>query len=121
MSASRPTLCAGLVVGLLLAAPAAEARFGKKSADTSSSKDDDKDSRVHEASPIKPSRTHEASSYTPPDDDDDDCCDAPAPVYQRSGPSYSARLYGDTPTYSSSEDESAELAAMAVRSQPPRA
>ncbi|MCY1030366.1 hypothetical protein OV207_02775 [Corallococcus sp. BB11-1] len=116
MSASRPTLCAGLVVGLLLAAPAAEARFGKKSAPSSDSKDD-KDSRVHAASPITPRSTHEASSYTPPadDDDGDDCCDT-------SGPSYTQRLYGDAPTYSSSalsDDEARELADMAVRSRPP--
>ncbi|RYZ42611.1 MAG: hypothetical protein EOO71_07070 [Myxococcaceae bacterium] len=116
MSASRPTLCAGLVVGLLLAAPSAEARFGKKSADSSDSKDDDKGSRVHEASAIQPSRVHEASSYTPPEDEDedDDCCAT------SSGPSYSERLYPDAPTYASSEGESAELAAVAVRSLPPR-
>lgn len=112
MSSFRPALCAGLVAGLLLAAPAAEARFGKKSADSSDSKDD---AKVHKATPIQPSTTHAASAISD-DDDDDDCCDVPAP-------SYSARLYDDAPvaassTLSASEEE--ELAAMAVRSAGPR-
>lgn len=112
MSSFRPALCAGLVTGLLLVAPAAEARFGKKSADSSSSKDDDKGgSKVHEATPIQPRSTHAASS--PSDDgEDDDCCDTPAP-------SYSARYDSDAPG-ALSTDEERELAAIAVRGLAPR-
>ncbi|RKH49045.1 hypothetical protein [Corallococcus llansteffanensis] len=116
MSSFRPALCAGLVTGLLLLAPAAEARFGKKTADTSDSKGD---AKVHEATPIQPRSTHAASSPSDDDDDDDaddDCCDTP-------GPSYTARLYGDAPVVSSSSlstSEEQELADMAVRNLAPR-
>ncbi|WP_158619999.1 hypothetical protein [Corallococcus sicarius] len=113
MSSFRPALCAGLVTGLLLVAPAAEARFGKKTADTSDSKGD---AKVHKATPIQPSTPHEASAISDDDDADDDCCDSPAP-------SYSAHLYDDAPGASSSTlslTEEQELAAMAVRNVPPR-
>ncbi|NOK13244.1 hypothetical protein, partial [Corallococcus exercitus] len=93
-SAFRPALCATFAAGLLLAAPAAEARFGKKSSGTSDSKkdDDDKGSKVHAATPIRSSARDEAPSYSPPPSDDDDCCDT-APAYSRS--SYSAESYGE--------------------------
>ncbi|RKG99360.1 hypothetical protein [Corallococcus carmarthensis] len=91
MSTFRPALCATFAAGLLLAAPAAEARFGKKASGTSDSKkDDDKDSKkVHAATPIQSRR--EAPSRPAPSRDDDCCYTAPA----RSRPSYSARIYGD--------------------------
>ncbi|GMU05227.1 hypothetical protein ASNO1_14790 [Corallococcus caeni] len=92
VSAFRPALCATFAAGLLLAAPAAEARFGKKSSDSSgSTKDDDKGSKVHAATPIRSSSQDEAPSYSPPPSDDD-CCDT-APAYSRS--SYSAESYGE--------------------------
>ncbi|WP_375755981.1 hypothetical protein [Corallococcus exercitus] len=92
MSAFRPALCATFAAGLLLAAPAAEARFGKKSSDTSDSKkDDDKGSKVHAATPIRSSPREEAPSRPPPSRDDD-CCDT-APSRGRA--SYSARIHGD--------------------------
>nr|WP_242589086.1 hypothetical protein [Corallococcus macrosporus] len=86
-------MCATFAAGLLLAAPAAEARFGKKSPDTSDSKkdDDDKGSQVHAATPIRSGSRDEAPSRPPPSRDDD-CCDA-APSRGRA--SYSARIYGD--------------------------
>ncbi|MHA7627515.1 hypothetical protein [Corallococcus sp. M7] len=85
MSAFRPALCATFAAGLLLAASPAEARFGKKSPDTSENKKDDKKrddrgSKVHAATPIRSSSRSESRSYRP------------AP---RERPSYSARIYGD--------------------------
>jgi hypothetical protein len=92
MSSFRPALCASLTAALLLAAPAAEARFGKKS----SGSDDAKPSRVHAATPIQAS-----------DDDDDAPSYTPPPRYS-SSPSYSARLYGEAIV------AAAELTALAV-------
>lgn len=90
MSAFRPALCATFAAGLLLAASPAEARFGKKSSDTSENKkdkDDDKgSSRVHAATPVVRSGSRSDSysySYSRP---------SPPPRYR---PSYSAHLYGD--------------------------
>lgn len=86
-------------MGLLLAAPAAEARFGKKSPDSSGNKkDDDTGSRVHAATPIQSDRPHEASAYTPPPpppDDDDDCCDVPSSSSSYVSPGYSEASYGE--------------------------
>ncbi|MBN1207685.1 MAG: hypothetical protein JXB05_22665 [Myxococcaceae bacterium] len=48
MSVTRAVLCAGLVLGTLLAASPAEARFGKRSAPSEEKKDD----KVHEATPV---------------------------------------------------------------------
>ncbi|RKG67387.1 hypothetical protein D7V80_16385 [Corallococcus sp. CA054B] len=90
MSAFRPALCAAFAAGLLLAAPAAEARFGKRSSGTS---DDTGAKKIHAATPIRSSSQDDAPSDTPPPSgDDDDCCDtAPA----SSPPSYSAHAYGE--------------------------
>ncbi|NBD10311.1 hypothetical protein [Corallococcus silvisoli] len=96
MPSFSPALRAGVAVGLLLAAPAAEARFGKKSPDSSDNKkDDDTGSRVHAATPIQPDRPHEASAYTPPPppDNDDDCCDVPSSSYV--SPGYSEASYSE--------------------------
>nr|WP_242543609.1 hypothetical protein [Corallococcus sp. NCSPR001] len=69
-----------------MAASPAEARFGKKSPDTSENKkddakrDDDRSSKVHAATPIRSSSRSESRSYRSP---------------PRERPSYSAHLYGD--------------------------
>ncbi|RKH70016.1 hypothetical protein [Corallococcus aberystwythensis] len=111
MSTFRPALCATFAAGLLLAAPAAEARFGKKSPDTSDSKkDDDKGgSKVHAATPIRSGSRDEAPSRPAPSRDDDCCYSAPA----RSRPSYSARIHGDAVL------AAAELLTIAVEASDP--
>jgi hypothetical protein len=58
----RSLLCVGLVAGLLLAAPEAEARFGKRSKSSSSSSSN-KGSKVHDATPV---------GQDSDDDDDED-------------------------------------------------
>ncbi|WP_223641384.1 hypothetical protein [Corallococcus sp. EGB] len=88
MSAFRPALCATFAASLLLAAAPAEARFGKKSPDTSENKNEDKKrddrredrgSRVHAATPVRSSSYNEPHAYRPPPP----------------RPSYTAHIYGD--------------------------
>ncbi len=59
----RSLLCVGLVAGLLLAAPEAEARFGKRSKSSSSSDSSNK-GKVHDATPV--------GQDSDDDDEDDD-------------------------------------------------
>ncbi|RKG85069.1 hypothetical protein D7W82_20630 [Corallococcus sp. CA049B] len=89
MSAFRPALCAAFAASLLLAASPAEARFGKKSSDTSENKKedkkrdgkrDDRGSRVHAATPVRSGSRSEAHYTRPP---------------PRDRPSYSTRIHGD--------------------------
>ncbi|CAM4429398.1 hypothetical protein [Corallococcus exiguus] len=93
MSAFRPALCATFAAGLLLAAAPAEARFGKKSSDSSENKKEDKKrdskrdtqrdnrgSQFHAATPIRSNSRYETHSYR----------SAP-----RDRPSYSAHIYGN--------------------------
>jgi hypothetical protein len=104
MPSFRPALCASLTAALLLAAPAAEARFGKKSADTSSrkdSKDDDRPAKVHTARPVQASDRRDTSE--------------PAPRYTYTGPSTSERLYD----VGNAIVATAELAALVAASSEP--
>jgi hypothetical protein len=106
VSAFRPALCAAFAASLLLAASPAEARFGKKSSDTSDNKkdrDDDKGSsrgsRVHAATPVVRSGSRsETHAYRAP---------------PREQPSYSAHLYGDAVV------AAAELLTVAVEASSP--
>ncbi|RKH61150.1 hypothetical protein D7X96_32260 [Corallococcus interemptor] len=98
MSAFRPALCAAFAASLLLAASPAEARFGKKSPDTSENKKDKDDdqgssrgSRVHAATPV----VRETHSY------------------RRERPSYSAHVHGDAVV------AAAELLTVAVEASSP--
>ncbi|AFE03446.1 hypothetical protein COCOR_00373 [Corallococcus coralloides DSM 2259] len=107
MSAFRPALCAAFAASLLLAASPAEARFGKKSSDTSENKKEDKkrddkrdnrDARVHAATPIRSSWRSETHSSRPP---------------PRDRPSYSTRIHGDAIV------AAAEVLAIAVEASSP--
>lgn len=84
MPTSRTLVCAGLLSGLLLAAPDAEARFGKRSSSSSSSSDSKSSSSS--------SKTHEATAVGDEDsggDDDDDSSSSSSSSYIRSGRGFS--------------------------------